>query len=303
MKMLTKLSRFRVGLRTVKTAAAVVISIVIVYFYGATPSKVIFAMLGAMATVMPTFRESLQSCISQIIGVLFGAVVGILLLALELHTLVVAGVGVLLVITLYNFFGIHYSPSLACLIVVTLGITPDVEPVSYALTRIWDTAIGMAVGMLINTLVFPYDNSKQIRALAESLDKDLIEFLEEMFDGDDILPDTEKMTKKITDMARMTTIFSNQMLFLKLRRQKEELEVFRTCEGKVRELLARMEVLSRMGHPGRLDEENRRRLTACGADILDQRPLDSVLERDVVTNYHVRQILRLRRELLEALGH
>ena len=35
--------------------------------------------------------------------------------------------------------------------------------------------------------------------------------------------------------------------------------------------------------------------------IRDQRPLDSVMERDVVTNYHVRQILRLRRELLEAL--
>ena len=77
--------------------------------------------------------------------------------------------------------------------------------------------------------------------------------------------------------------------------------MFRTCEGKLRELLARMEVLSRMGHPGRLNEENRKSLAACGAEILDQRPLDSVLERDVVTNYHVRQILRLRRELLEVL--
>ena len=301
MKLLTKFSRLRVGLRTIKTAAAVVISIAIVYFFGATPSKVTFAMLGAMATVMPTFRESLESCLSQIVGVFFGAAAGIVLLAFELHTMVIAGIGIVLIITLYNFLGIHYSPSLACLILVTLCITPDAEPVGYALNRIADTAIGMAVGMLINTLVFPYDNSKQIRALAESLNKDLILFLEEMFDGDDNLPDTEAITAKINDMARMTTLLSNQMLFLKMRRQKEELEVFRTCEGKLRELLARMEVLSRMGHPGRLNEENRKSLAACGAEILDQRPLDSVLERDVVTNYHVRQILRLRRELLEVL--
>ena len=62
-----------------------------------------------------------------------------------------------------------------------------------------------------------------------------------------------------------------------------------------------MEVLSQMGRPGRLNGENRRRLLACGADIRDERPLDSVLERDVVTNYHVSQILKLRRELLEVL--
>ena len=56
-----------------------------------------------------------------------------------------------------------------------------------------------------------------------------------------------------------------------------------------------------MGRPGRLNSENRRRLEANGARILDIRPLDSVMERDVVTNYHVGQVLTLRRELLEAL--
>ena len=56
-----------------------------------------------------------------------------------------------------------------------------------------------------------------------------------------------------------------------------------------------------MGRPGRLTEESRRRLKSCGANIQDTRQLDAVLERDVVTNYHITQILRLRRELLEAL--
>ena len=85
------------------------------------------------------------------------------------------------------------------------------------------------------------------------------------------------------------------------KRQSAQLETFRLCEGKARELLARMTVLSQMGRPGRLSEENRRRLEKSGAVIRDTRPLDSMLERDVVTNYHVKQILRLRRELLEVL--
>ena len=49
--------RIHIGLRTIKTAIAVIISMIIVDFYGATTSKLIFAMLGAMAAVMPTFRN------------------------------------------------------------------------------------------------------------------------------------------------------------------------------------------------------------------------------------------------------
>lgn len=300
--MLKKRIRFHIGLRTIKTTLAVIISMILVDAYGTTDSKLFFAVLGAMAAVQPTFKESLESCITQIGGVLFGATAGVLLLALPLSNLAATGIGIVMVITLYNAFRIRFSPSLACLIVVTICITPDIKPFTYALGRIWDTAIGLGVGMLINTLIFPYDNSNQIRTLVISLDKTVIRFLEEMFDGDDILPDSEKMDKIITEIARQLNIFANQRLVLHLKRQKSEIETFRICEGKARELLARMEVLSRMEQPGRLNEDNRCRLRKCGADIRDSRPLNSVLERDVVTNYHVRQILKLRRELLEAIA-
>lgn len=298
----TKHINFHIGLRTIKTAAAVMIAMLIVDSYGATTSKLIFAMLGAMEAMQPTFKASVKACLTQIVGVLFGAFIGVGLLAMPISHVLAAGIGIVLVITLYNTFHIHFSPSLPCLIVVTLCTTPDILPIAYALGRIWDSMIGLSVGMAINTLVFPYDNSRQIRATVESLDRELIRFLEEMFDGDDVMPDAQVMTAKVNAMARQLAVFSNQKLLMHRKRQKKEMESFAVCQGKARELLARMEVLSRMDVPGRLNEENRRRLNACGANIRDERPLNSVLERDVVTNYHVAQILKLRRELLEALG-
>lgn len=293
--------KIHIGLRTIKTAAAAILAMIIVDAYGATTSKLVFAMLGAMAAVQPTFTESLTSCLTQIVGVLLGALAGLVLLALNLPPLVAAGIGIVAVITSYNTFRIKYSPNLACLIVVILCTSEAPAPVTYALTRIWDTAIGMGVGMAINTLVFPYDNSNQIRLLVESLDQELVAFLEDLFDGDDHIPDAAKMTKTIDAMARQLKIFGNQRLLMRLRRQKEELELFRSCEGMARELLARMEVLSRMDRPGRLNEENRLRLKACGADIPAGKALKNPQERDMVTNYHVRQILGLRTDLLEAL--
>lgn len=291
----------RIGPRTIKTAAAVIISLIIVHFYGTTTSRLTFAMLGAMAAVEPTFTDSLRSCLAQIVGVFFGSVVGVLLLALPMHPLMRTGIGIVLAITLYNTFRIRFSPSLPCLIVLTLCVTPDIQPLSYAWGRIWDTAIGLAVGLTINTLVFPYDNSRQIRDSVKSLDREVIRFLEEMFDGDDVLPDAEKMEQKVSDMARQLTIFTNQRLFLHRRTQKKQIETFRICQSKARELLARMEILSHMERPGRLSRENRSRLRSCGANITDSRPLKNPKERDIVINYHVAQILKLRRELLEAL--
>ena len=294
--------RIRIGLRTIKTAVAVVLSMVIVYFYGATSSKLIFAMLGAMAAVMPTFQESLESCISQIIGVIFGALVGLLLVALPLRSLFATGIGIILVITLYNTLQIRYSPSLACFIVVMLCTSPETNAIEYAAGRIWDTAIGLAVGMLINTLVFPYDNSRQIRATVKTLDQETIRFMEEMFDGDNILPNANKATGIIDDMARQLSIFSKQKLIMKMHRQQEQLDTFLACQSKARLLLAHMEVLCQVPELGRLNLNNRQMLLDAGANIRDERNITDPTDADQVTNYHVTHILNLRLDLLNQLS-
>ncbi len=298
-----KLTKFKlpIGLRTIKTVAAVILAMLIVDALGATASKLIFAMLGAMAAVQPTFKESVESCLAQIIGVIFGALAGILLLALKLPPLVSTGVGIILVITLYNALRIRFSPSLPCFILVMLCTSKDISPMVYAAGRIWDTAIGLGVGMLINMLIFPYDNSRQILKTAESLDTEVIAFLENMFDGDDVLPDPQEMQKTIDTMAQQLTIFENQKLLLHLRRQQEELDKYHACQQRARALVAQMEVLSAMPTPGRLSVENRDRLLSCGAEILDEGIQEPVTEQDTVTNYHISQILDFRQELLDYL--
>lgn len=254
-----------------------------------------------MAAVQPTFRESLETCVSQIVGVIAGIVTGIILLELPTGPLLSVLIGVILIIALYNMFYPSASPSLPCFILVMTCTDAEMAPIAYALGRIWDTAIGLGVGILLNMLVFPYDNRRKIRETMERLDKDLLRFLEEMFDGDTKLPGAGKMNAGIADLERNLSIFANQRLLLHLRQQKQELERYRTCERKARELVSHLEVLSQLERPGRLNQENRRRLASCGAEIRDKRVLDSVMEADVVTNFHVSQVLSIRRELLETL--
>lgn len=299
--LLAKYKKFRIGFRTIKTAVAVIIAMLIVTSYGATTSRLIFAMLGAMAAMEHTFKQSLESCLTQFIGMFIGSLVGVLLLKLPFPSLLVAGIGIVFVITLYNLFHIKFSPTLPCLMVVIICTTPNIQPFTYALGRLWDTAIGLSVGMFINTLVFPYNNSRQIRATAECLETELILFLEDMFDGDLHLPDTQKMTQTIDEMTGQLKIFSKQWLLLHLKRNRHKLETFQVLEGKSRELVAQMEVLCRMEYPGRLNNQNRKRLKECGAEIKDERLIDVEQELDIITNYHVSQILTLRQELIDVL--
>ena len=299
--MIKRLTNIRIGLRTVKTVAAVIISMLVVDRYGTTTSPLIFAMLGAMAAVQPSFKESLESCLTQIVGTIVGALIGRVLLSLGLHSFVAIAIGIIVIITLYNSFHIRYSPSLPCLILVIIFTTGENQPMLYALSRVWDTAIGLGVGMIINTLVFPYDNSNRIRATVLSLDKEVIRFLEDMFDGDDQLPDAELMTTKIDEMAKQLQIFQNQKFLRDHRRQQKQLQTFKVCAEKARQLTSHMEVLCHMGQPGNLSKVTLKRLKDCGANIRDDHIRDTIQNTDVVANYHVAKILTLREELLEAL--
>lgn len=296
-----KLLRFHIGLRTVKTTAAIVISMALVYYYGTTESKFIFAMLGAMAAMEHTFRESLEACLTQFVGVLFGALISLLLLMLPIHSVLQCAIGILLTITIYTTLRIRFSPTLPCMLIVIMCTSSGIQPIGYAVSRFWDTAIGLIVGLTINVLVFPYDNSRRIRATVESLDKDVIDFLEEIFDGDDILPDPEIMVREIDELEQQLQIFSKQKFLLNARRQNEKLQQFKLCRANARELVSHMEVLCHLDQPGILNDENRAQLLACNANIRDERKLELLQEADVVANYHVAQILALRKELLDSL--
>ena len=101
--------RFHIGLRTVKTALAVAIAMLVASLWGATDASIILAMLGAMAAVQPSFTESLKSCLAQFVGVFFGAAASLLLIQLPVAPLICSVIGIVLTITLYNTAALFHA--------------------------------------------------------------------------------------------------------------------------------------------------------------------------------------------------
>ncbi len=290
-----------VGMRTIKTALAVVLALLVVEQYGASPAKVVFATIGAISAVGPTFTASLLACLTQICGVTVGALLALLMLTLQVHPMVAVGIGVILILAGYQYFHLKLVPVLPCLVLVNVCLNPEVEAVAYSVGRIWDTAIGLAIGMAVNTLIFPYDNSLKIRQTMEGLDRDLIEFLEDMFDGDDHLPETKDLEKKIDALEGQLALFADQRL-LRRKRQKRELKRLESCEDIAQALLTELITLRNMERLGCLNEENRQALRALGARVSDQCSLEGGTVENTVVNYHISQVLRLRQTLKDKLS-
>ena len=291
-----RLKHTPIGMRTIKTALAVTLSLMVIEYYGASPAKVVFATIGAISAVGPTFTASLLACATQICGVSVGALLALTLMALHVPSIVGVGIGIMLIITSYHHLKLKLVPVLPCLVLVNICLNPEVEALSYSLGRIWDTAIGLAIGMLVNTLIFPYDNSRKIRRMMEGLDGDLICILEDLFDGDDHLPKADDLGEKIDALEAQLALFSQQRL-LRRKRQKREIQQLTTCEDTAQALLVELEALCAMPTMGRLNRENRQALLALGAKVSREEPGVSETTEDVVSNYHVSQVLRLRQKL------
>lgn len=300
MKERIKRWKIPVGMRTIKTALAVILALSVVEQYGASPSKVVFATIGAISAVAPTFTASLLACLTQICGVTIGVLLALLMMILNVPDMVAVGIGIILILASYQYFHLKLVPVLPCLVLVNICLNPEVEAFAYSTGRIWDTAIGLAIGLLVNTLIFPYDNSRTIRQTMIGLDQDLILFLEDMFDGDTQLPETGALEKKIDALESQLALFSQQRL-LRRKRQKRVLQQLRSCEDTAQELLVELETLRNMEHLGCLNEENREALRALGAQVKQVCQVSPHTVEDTVVNYHVARVLRLRQELKENL--
>lgn len=159
------MSRLRIGMRTVKTAIAVVLSIFIGNLLGL--SNPLFAGFSAVVVMQGTIYDSLRVTKDRMLATITGALVALLFYALGVINYLTLGLGVIAVILFCIFFKMKGSVALGCMVFIIVFLSPQGQNhIDYALHRTLDTFIGLVVGTLINLFVFPPD---PFRALFKSL--------------------------------------------------------------------------------------------------------------------------------------
>ena len=288
-----------IGLRTIKTALAVVVSMLVASLFG-PPS--IFPALSAIAVMRHTFQESLQECKNQAVGICIGGILGcVTVLLYPSPPIWIMGLGVIVIILLCTTLHVTFSCSLSLAIFIVACMTDRSEVVTSTLTRLFHTGIGLGIGLAINYLIVPYDNSSKIYALLRQVADCLPLYLDAcMLKG--LNPDLGELDGLLARLHDELAIYHHQR-FQKRARHKEEYVYMSGCVQLAERIQQELTALCCLDSPGFPDQDNRFRLRCLNLKLPERKEpaYHSSEEDDTVTNYHLRKLLEACAFLLELL--
>lgn len=155
--------RFHVGMRNVKTAIAATLCALLYAFFDRNPT---FACIGAIFGMGSDFKDSKRSGGNRLFGTIIGGLIGMGLFYIYIQyypeptsnfrfmLFELLFVGIILLVLVCQFFVIPgaIQPGGVVLCIILFN-TPVDAFISYPLNRIFDTAIGVIIGIAVNLLI------------------------------------------------------------------------------------------------------------------------------------------------------
>ncbi|MDR1953763.1 MAG: aromatic acid exporter family protein [Clostridiales Family XIII bacterium] len=155
---------FSIGMRTVKSALAVLACLLVYYFADrlltTTNFDIFLACTAAIICMQDSVKSSLTTGISRLQGTAVGALLGmgVLYVDLAIHNaaahIAFIALGTVLLIAICNLLNINKAIVMGCVVffVITLRAT-TADPFWSSIQRLIDTAIGIAISVAINHLI------------------------------------------------------------------------------------------------------------------------------------------------------
>lgn len=277
-----------IGLRTVKTAVAVALALLIADLRG-SPAP-IFAAIGAIVAMNRTLGDAVQSCLTQFAGILLGAGFGAVFVNLfEGARYFGVALGIVGLILLCVELKLQFAVPLACIVFVSICLSPADGAFLYGLNRLLDTSIGLGVALVVNIVLKPYNNRARIAALlTHFLQSVPAPLAERAVHGR--YPDLSALETQLGRIGTELDIFEKQN-FPRTRDHAAQAAYLRGCEQLASAIVQELRALCAMDERGRLSPENAKRLASMGLAVPEQLPAAPCRAADIVGNYHLGNLL------------
>lgn len=288
-------SKKRIGLRSIKTAIAVMIGLYLSYILKLyTP---LYTSIACVTSMQSSVYDSVNDVTKRGFTAVFGVTLGYFLSKVTENPhleILVCGCGILLILFILNHFKLNRMASLSC-IVFMASYFSKIDKFQYGVNRVIGTIIGMLVGLLVNLIV-----------ARPRLD---LEFYNDAIAQRDILRDIfiniiKRDNRNIEFVSGSRKSIEDK--FEKLLKEYETIVHPKMDIVHVKELkgiFSNLEIslnLLDLLDPKTLNIENRKRLMEdFGIELENEKTEDS--ELSMVYNYQVENILRCFEEMEEIL--
>lgn len=281
----------KIGMRTIKTAIAVSLSIFIAQTLKL--QSPFFVGIAAIISMKASVSESLSIGKDRMLGTVFGAIVAIIFSYIAPTNIISIGIGIVIIIYICNLLGWGKAIQISTMVflVILLNYTEG-SRINYAIYRTMDTLIGLIIGTLINYFFVPpdtyYENllKKSIGDMYHKL-KDVLENL--IWNKEKTSLD--ELKKHLLTIEEDYKIL-NKDSKLKIRKQKEistSKSSFEKAINSIENIYSHLTILFHMEKTSPLYENNKNSLEKLFRRKLEE---ETILDQmAIIYNYHIRKIL------------
>ena len=139
----------KIGMRTIKTGIGVFLCALIGPLIVEKPNS---SAVACLISMQDTVSGSLETGLSRIQGIIFGGIIGFLVLLMFPGNPVLCGLGVIFTIYACNLLKLKQSISIACItfLSIQMGFSDSSPAIIYSFNRILDTCVGVIIAIVIN---------------------------------------------------------------------------------------------------------------------------------------------------------
>lgn len=287
--------KYRIGMRTLKTALAVVIGLYISYLLDL--DSAIFVSIAAVSTMKPSMSESLEDFKNRLFTCVFGVMVGYFfskISVVEYLEPLIAGLGILLTIYILVVVKMKDMTQLSCIVFVA-SFCSNSDKFYYATNRIIGTVIGIIVGVLVNYFISSPNVWEDFILAARSCYRSSNLVLKQILSGEKV--DLSEFNRELASATKLFKLLEKeadtpfQYRYKKISREKRIMSL-------IESISVRLEVVENMNADHFSFEVSQEALKRY--DLEEEYSSDLDVE-DRVYNYHIEYILKYMDQLKEEI--
>lgn len=287
--------KYRIGMRTLKTALAVVIGLYISYLLDL--DSAIFVSIAAVSTMKPSMSESLDDFKKRLFTCVFGVMVGYFFSKISVNEYIeplIAGLGILLTIYILVVVKMKDMTQLSCIVFVA-SFCSNSDKFYYATNRIIGTVIGIIVGVLVNYFISSPNVWEDFILAARSCYRSSNLVLKQILSGEKV--DLSEFNRELASATKLYKLLEKeadtpfQYRYKKISREKRIMSL-------IESISVRLEVVENMDADHFSFEVSQEALKRY--DLEEEYSSDLDVE-DRVYNYHIEYILKYMDQLKEEI--
>lgn len=168
----------KIGLRTVKTAIAVTLSVILAKIFNF--QYPFFIGMTAIISMDKTMTNSLKMGRNRVFGTFLGACIGIALSSIDRGNALLCGLGVIILIQVCNYLKLQGAITIGGIVMIAIMVHTDKTPLYYGFYRTMDTLIGASISFIVNMTIFPYSTLDRLNQTSDLLWKEMDSIINEL---------------------------------------------------------------------------------------------------------------------------